>query len=79
MNPFIEAGGKVIIVFDGACHPLKGKEHEKRYGDPDAKKARLKELEYIRQKGVWRKIPRSEAKRFGLKVAMSYCILTCMQ
>ena len=31
-------------------------------------KARLKELEYIRQKGVWRKISRREAKALGIKI-----------
>ena len=31
-------------------------------------KARLKELEYIRQKGVWKKITRKHAKQIGIKV-----------
>ena len=34
----------------------------------DAIKARKTELEYIRQKGVWRKITRKYAKRLGIKV-----------
>ena len=31
-------------------------------------RARLKELEYIREKGVWRKIKRSDAKARGIKI-----------
>ena len=31
-------------------------------------KARIKELEYIREKGVWKKIRRQEAKARGIKV-----------
>ena len=31
-------------------------------------KARLKELQYIRHKGVWKKITRRQAKEMGIKV-----------
>ena len=30
--------------------------------------ARMEELEHVRKKCVWRKIPRSEARRRGLKI-----------
>ena len=47
-------------AWDGvSCQALDGKE---------AKRARIKEIGYVREKGSWRKIPRAEAIRRGITI-----------